>query len=391
MESVLYSFGSTNGDGANPVAGVITDSAGNLYGTTLQGGKNNRLYCYYGAVFDGSCGIVFKVAPNGTETVLYAFCQSANCTDGANPYAGLIMDGNQNLYGTTFEGGAYGKGAVFEVTPSGSETILYSFTGGPDGGLPAGALVFDTSGNLYGTTTSGGDPDCGAGNCGTVFMLAPNGTETVLHEFEGLKSAGDGAVPYAGVAFNKDGNLYGTTAYGGLYGGAGTIFEIAANGRESVLHNLCPACDDGGHPFDGLVMDKNGNSFGTASANGGCAGAVFELRGGSGFTPLSCFCAKHYDCHRGADPLFGSLLIYKGELVGTDSLGGLYNEGNIFKLSKDGQGGLRRVMYNFCALKGCADGANPWAGVIADGNGNLYGTTYAGGAHNAGTVFEINP
>lgn len=203
-KTVLYSFtGST--DGAYPMAGVVLDAKGNLYGTTFEGG----LYDF------GGYGTVFKVDPAGTETVLYTFMGS---NDGGTPDAGVIRDSRGNLYGTTNLGGTDGAGTVFKVNASGQETVLYNFTGGADGGFPLEAsLVRDSAGNLYGTTPQGG-----ASSFGVVFKIDAAGKETVLHSFSGR----DGKIPYGSLALDKSGNLYGTTYEGGAYGG-GVVFKIA--------------------------------------------------------------------------------------------------------------------------------------------------------------------
>ena len=204
-ETVLYSF--TGGDdGGNPFAGLIRDSAGNLYGTTTYGGD---LKCNNGY----GCGTVFKLGKTGKETVLYSFTESP---DGAYPYAGLVRDTKGNLYGTTFFGGASGAGTVFKVDKTGKETVLYSFTGGSDGKYPYAGLLRDTKGNLYGTTEYGG-----ASSNGTLFKLDTSGTETVLHSFTG---GSDGGLPIAGLILDASGNLYGAAQSGG--DGGGTVFEL---------------------------------------------------------------------------------------------------------------------------------------------------------------------
>ena len=200
-ETVLYNF-SGNSDGYYPEAGLILDAKGNFYGTTTLGGG------YFG-------GTVFKVTPSGKEAVLYRFCSQNNCTDGSTP-GGLVFDANGNLYGATNSGGGTNNGTVFKLTPSRKETVLYSFTGGTDGAFPSG-LVLDEKGSLYGTTAQ-----AGANRGGTVFKVAPSTRkETVLYSFTGA----DGANPRAGVAFDKQGNLYGTTYYGGTNNN-GIVFKL---------------------------------------------------------------------------------------------------------------------------------------------------------------------
>jgi uncharacterized repeat protein (TIGR03803 family) len=253
-ESVLYSFAGGTADGANPYAAVVMDTSGNLYGTTQNGGASGA-------------GTVFKITAGGTESVLYSF--ALGTTDGTNPDAALIMDSAGNLYGTTPNGGAHNQGTVFEVSASGTESVLYSFAGGPtDGGYPFSALVADGTGDFYGTTYSGG-----AHGQGTVFKLGTDGTESVLYSFG---SGTDAADPHSVLTLDSAGNLYGTSTQGGQFG-LGTVFELAADGTESVLHSFNTA--DGQNPGAvGLVMDSAGHMYGTTQ-NGGANGdgVVFEV------------------------------------------------------------------------------------------------------------------
>lgn len=229
-ETVLHSFGPKgSGDGENPFAGtLLMDAEGNLYGTTYMGGITANKYCEYPHTNTKGCGAVFKVSPTGQETVLYAFKGNV-FNDGWGPIGGVVQDVQGNLYGTTYNGGGYGClygfgcGTVFKVTPDGTETILHVFGGKSDGALPYASLVFDAQGNLYGTTAMGGGFGCQYGiGCGTVFKVTPDGTETVLYTFTG---GDDGGIPLAPLVFDGQGNLYGTTMSGGLNGG-GTVFEL---------------------------------------------------------------------------------------------------------------------------------------------------------------------
>ncbi|MGH9208408.1 MAG: choice-of-anchor tandem repeat GloVer-containing protein, partial [Acidimicrobiales bacterium] len=221
-ETVLYSIctfpGCSGGSRLN--AGLIADSSGNLYGTATDGGMS-------GGCSGTGCGVVFKLSPGGTETVLHSFTGSP--IDGANPYAGLIADSSGNLYGTTYGGGASQNGVVFKLTPGGTETVLYSFcslTGCSDGAAPQAGLIADSSGNLYGTTAAGGASAACTVGCGVVFKLTPGGTETVLYSFTG---GGDGALPEAGLIADSSGNLYGTTEIGGALN-SGTVFKLTGTG-----------------------------------------------------------------------------------------------------------------------------------------------------------------
>jgi uncharacterized repeat protein (TIGR03803 family) len=259
--TALYSF--TGGaDGGQPIAGLIRDTGGNLYGTTNEGGA---VGC-----FGLGCGTVFEVTPAGNETVLHAFTGGA---DGENPVAGLVRDAKGNLYGTTGQGGAQCCGTVFEVTPSDTETILFSFNYTDGSGPGPNRLVTDAEGNFYGTTSVGG----ASGN-GTVFELTRKGTETVLYSFTG---AADGFAPYGGVIRDAKGNLYGTTFQGAGIGcndaGCGTVYELTSAGKFTVLHTFTGGAD-GGNPAAGLVMDKGGNLYGTTYGGGPHGhGTVFKL------------------------------------------------------------------------------------------------------------------
>src|SRR6266852_5806774 len=284
-ETVLYSFTGTNGDGAQPTAGLIMDSAGHLYGTTQFGGVTS---CFSDRTPPG-CGTVFKLDRSGNETVLHSFTGTNG--DGANPAASLIMDSAGNLYGTTQFGGVTccssgyfvspGCGTVFKLDPSGHETVLYSFTlTNGDGAQPVAGLIMDSAGNLYGTTPYGGvtsssclvfvtGPPIPPG-CGTVFKLDPSGHETLLHSFTGTN--GDGAQPVAGLIMDSAGNLYGTVA-----ASAGTVFRLEPSGHETVLHSFTGS-PDGEDPVAGVIMDSAGNLYGTTYGGGSAGdGTVFRL------------------------------------------------------------------------------------------------------------------
>ena len=223
-EKLLYSFTGTT-DGASPEASLVRDRAGNLYGTALLGGDPSCTQWQ-----GNSCGVVFEVTKTGKETVLYSF---TGTPDGASPYAPVVRDAAGNLYGTTYAGGVSGGcGAVYEVTDTGNESVLFSFNG-TDGCQPDSGLIRDKAGNLFGTTGDGGPS-----GYGTVFKLDTSGTETVLHFFSGLP---DGESPIAGLARDTKGNLYGTTFNGGS--GYGTVFKVDANGTETVLYSFTGGTD----------------------------------------------------------------------------------------------------------------------------------------------------
>jgi uncharacterized repeat protein (TIGR03803 family) len=352
--SVLYSF--TGGaDGGTPFASVIRDREGNLYGTTSAGGA-------FGL------GTVFRLNKIGTETVLQSFAGPPG--DGATPLLGsLVRDGEGSLYGTTSGGGASGAGAVFKLDTTGAENLLYSFTGGADGGSPFAGLFRDEDGNLYGTTFLGG-----ASDFGTVFKVDKTGTQTVLYSFGG---GADGGLPFAGVVRDTEGNLYGTTSFGGS-SGLGTAFKLDRSGVETVLHSFTGGVD-GGAPAAGLLRDQDGNLYGTTSAGGTLGfGTVFKLDKSGVETVLYSFTGGA----DGGTPTARVVRDQEGNLYGTTSVGGVSNVGTVFKLNKSG---METVLYSFT---GGADGGSPTAGLLRDGEGNLYGTTSAGGS-GFGTVFRL--
>ncbi len=263
-------------DGAVPLGSLIVDSQGNFYGTTVSGGSGEVCAPFGG---DIGCGTVFELQPHGVETVLYKFCSVNGCADGYAPYAGLIADGSGNLYGTTSAGGSRGGGTVFEIA-NGTESVLYNFCSQQscvDGADPRAGLVMDDGGNFYGTTAAGGNNTASCSNgCGTVFKLAPDGTETVLYSFCANANCSDGAVPMATLVVDGNGNLFGTTKGGGDFNcGCGTVFEISPDGTETVLHAFRGAANnnggDGAFPYAGLTTDSRGNFYGT-TASGGVAG-----------------------------------------------------------------------------------------------------------------------
>ncbi|HEY3778881.1 MAG TPA: choice-of-anchor tandem repeat GloVer-containing protein [Rhizomicrobium sp.] len=378
--TILYAF--TGGsDGANPYAGVIEDKAGNLYGTTYQGG----IECYS----EQSCGTVFKLAPDGAETVLHAF--TGGKSDGALPDAGLIADSAGNLYGTTMFGGAYRDGTVFKLAPDGKVTVLHAFTDeNGDGGEPEASLIQDKAGDLYGTTSSGG-----ARGFGTVYKLAPDGAETVLYDF---RYGRDGAIPLAGLIKDRAGNLYGTTAQGGdnrcrgySGSGCGTVFKFASDGTETTLYAFHGRTHNGASPIAGLVADQAGNLYGTTVIGGrGCepepvCGTVFKLSPDGTETTLYAF-RGHKDGD-GAHPFASLIEDAAGNLYGTTYKDGTNGHfGTVFKLAPDG---TETVLYSFDG----ADGAFPGAGLIEGKEGDLYGTTSAGGSTacdgGCGTVFML--
>jgi uncharacterized repeat protein (TIGR03803 family) len=355
-ETVVYSF-TTAADGANPYAGLIADPAGNLYGTTEYGGIG--------------LGVVFEVNTAGQESVLYSFALGANGAEGAEPRGTLARDSDGNLFGATSNGGAADTGVVFSLGATGQAAVLYTFTGGADGGYPYDGVIRDTAGNLYGTTAYGG-----AAGAGVVFKVDATGGETVLYTFTG---GADGANPYAGVILDSAGNLYGTTAYGGAAGG-GVVFQLDAAGQETVLYSFTGGAD-GANPYASVVRDQAGDLFGTTYYGGTAGqGVVFQLNASGQETVLHTFTGGA----DGANPFGGVIRDSAGNLYGTTEFGGTGNSGIVFELDAAGQ---ETLLHTFT---GGADGGLPTAGVVRDAAGNLYGNTLLGGAAGAGVVFELN-
>lgn len=309
-ETLLYDF--TWLSGADPCFGetVILDQAGNIYGTTSVGGTNG-------------VGTVFKLAQNGEETMLHSFAQ--NGIDGYSPTSGVAVDSVGNLYGTTNYGGVYDLGAVYKLAPDGTETVLHSFKNdGRDGCHPYGAVVVRGKESvLYGTAQF-----CGANGAGIVFRLTQAGKETVLHTFS--TDGTDGYFPEDGVIFDEAGNIYGTTVYGGE-SGDGTVFKISMGHRtETVLHSFARDGTDGYHPYAGLVRGKGGILYGT-TVDGGAAdyGTVFELTLEGTETVLHSFAPGGAD---GTSPVAGVTVGKTGVLYGTTIFGGTYNWGAVYKI-----------------------------------------------------------
>lgn len=406
---LLHEFKEGEG-GEFPLAGVIFDTAGNLYGTTYNGGASGD-------------GIVFRLTPRSggswKANVLYSFCALTNCADGANPHGSLVFDAAGNLYGTTVQGGDLsacqpGCGVVFKLTPRQDgrwkEGVLRSFTGGSDGIFPEAGLISDKAGNLYGTTYGGGNA-----GAGTVFQLVPkpdgSWAETVLYSFCPLKSTcPDGAAPIAGLILDNEGNLYGTTSQGGSGGwhkqGWGAVFRLAPKGNgnwtESLLYSFCslPYCRDGYEPASRVVFDQAGNLYGTTfrggdpNCNGVGCGTVFEL------TPNADGSWKEkvlrsFEREDGWQPTADLILDGAGDLYGTTYNGGSLSHcsrigcGVVFKLTPNLEGGWNETVLHYFADD--AGGALPYTGLIFDTAGNLYGATRGDGTTTFGSVFEITP
>jgi len=392
---VLHMF--TGGpDGAQPQAGLIMDRHGNLYGTARYGG-------YYGGNCNGlGCGTVFELARSGSGWVLKSLHSFTETNDGADPVGALVFGPDGAFYGTTLYGGTngcdgYGCGTVFKVTPPATicrsiscpwnETVLASFPGGAGGLFPYGGVVFDASGNIYGTTFQGGQQLlCNGHGCGVVYELSrTNGTwiESVLYDFTGA----NGAAPQAGLTFDASGNLYGTTVQGGAYD-QGTVFTLTRSGSGwsgSTIHDFTGG-PDGGGPLGNVIFDQAGNLFDTTVGGGGYySGVAFELSpsaGGWNETVLANF---------GGNSSYPNAPL----LMGPD--GSLYGVGygeatsSVFKLTPGSGGWTYTVLHDFGGR------VYPNGGLVLDSDGNLFGTTSIGGDdqcepyEGCGVIFEITP
>lgn len=362
-----------------------------------------------------------------TLTTLVTF----NGPNGANPRSPLIQGTDGNLYGTTQGGGTVNQGTIFKVTPSGTFTLLYSFDGldgsipsgviqatdgnfygtsqttvfkvtssgtlttiytfcsqlgCADGDAPAGGLARGTDGNFYGTTTQGGQF-----LFGTVFKITPAGALTTLYNFCSQNDCSDGTYPNAPMVQGMDGNFYGTTFSGGA-DNSGTIFKITPSGIFTTLYSFCsqPNCPDGFAPTGALIQATDGSFYGTTQGGGGANGngIVYRITPSGSFTVLYRFCSQN-NCADGSEPWGGLIQATDGSLYGTTTAGGLYNFGLIFKITTQG---LLNTIYNFCALPNCTDGAAPDTGLLQASDGNFYGTTsiLGGGTGGSGTVFRLS-
>jgi uncharacterized repeat protein (TIGR03803 family) len=353
---------------------VLHSFAGGADGEQPDAGMTNVNGTLYGTTeFGGrggvSYGAVFAITRSGTESVLYSF---AGGKDGAYPTAGLT-NVNGTLYGTTTEGGSGKAGTVFKITTSGTYSVLYSFKSGTDGADPTAGLT-NVKGTLYGTTFGGG-----ANKAGTVFKITTSGAETVLYSFKGGM---DGSGPYAGLT-NVNGTFYGTTS-GALHGPYGTVFKITTSGKETVLHNFA-GTPDGANPYAGL-LNVSGALYGTTEyggahcrANGKNCGTVFAITTSGAETVLYSFAGGTDGQHP-----YAGLTNLSGTLYGTTDSGGTSGDGTVFNVTTYG---TEAVVYSFA---GGTDGQGPGYGALTNINGTLYGTTMLGGSSGYGTVFSLS-
>jgi uncharacterized repeat protein (TIGR03803 family) len=379
----LVDFNGTNGD--LPIS-VVQGLDGNLYGTTEAGGTNN--FCDFGG-FVG-CGTVFSVSPTGTLTTIYNFCAQNNCADGAAPGGGLLLGTNRDFFGTTSYGGSNGVGTVFKISPSFILTTLHSFQGS-DGANPNSSLVQTPNGALYGTAYWGG-----ANSKGSVFEITPAGAFITLHSFSGYPTEGEN--PAAGLVIGADGNLYGTTTYGGVnascYQGqsCGTVFKMTSSGSFTTLHSFDNS--DGAFPTDPLVEGSDGNLYGTTRDGGAYAGGfipygggtVFRITTAGGLTTLHNFCPQLTStCPDGFYPSAGLARATDGNLYGVTTGGGGADSGTVFEI------GLEGTLTTLCNLSGI----DAQFGLIQDTSGIFYGTSVVGGSGGScnvgcGTVYSFD-
>ncbi|MGA2544393.1 MAG: choice-of-anchor tandem repeat GloVer-containing protein [Verrucomicrobiota bacterium] len=356
----LYSLTGVDGAGAN---GLVQGRDGNFYGTTTYGGTNDY-------------GTVFKISANGALTSLYSF---TNGNDGASPNGGLVQGNDGQFYGTTAGGGTSNVGTVFQISPSGALTSLYSFTNGNDGASPYGGLVQGNEGQFYGTATAGG-----TNNDGTVFKISASGVLTSLYSFT---NGSDGRDPNDLVQ-GSDGNFYGTTVSGGT-NNYGTVFKISTNGSLTSLNSFTGG-SDGGYPQAGLAQGSDGKFYGTTYVGGAQAGyngvgAVFQFSTNGALSGLYAFTGGH----DGNNPQAGLVQGSDGNFYGATGSGGVNNAGTVFKISTNGG---YTILYSFTNGN---DGSSP-NGLAAGSDGNLYGTTELGGTGGTGgrvgpgTVFQIS-
>jgi uncharacterized repeat protein (TIGR03803 family) len=307
-----------------------------------------------------------------------------NGKNGAGPEAALVQASDGSLYGTTVVGGAGGYGSVFRITTQGALQTLYSFCTLPncsDGAYPYGGVVQGPNGNFYGMTFQGG-AGCAAagGGCGTVYRITPQGVLTTLHSFDG----NDGGFSYAGLVLGKDGLFYGTTIYGEPTD-SGTIFKITADGKFTNLYTFCArtGCPDGSTPLQ-LVQDAAGNFYGTTAGGGGPnnGGTVFKVTSSGTLTTLHKFCALA-NCPDGAKPEGTLLIAGDGNLYATTYAGGAFGFGTAYRISPIG---AFKKLHNFNG----SEGSNPYDGLSIGSNGSFYGTTAFGGTYGNGTIFTMN-
>ena len=369
--TTLASF--NGADGEAPV-GLIQGFDGNFYGTTNLGGAYQE-------------GTVFQVSPSGNLNSLHSFCSQLNCTDGSGPFgAALVQATNGNFFGTTGGGGSSHDGTLFEINAAGNFTLLYSFAGFPtDGTLPK-PMVHARDGNYYGVTSQGG-ANCGNVGCGTFFRFIPGGIPTVLHSFCAPPQCPDGSFPM-GLVQAANGSFYGTTLESSDSSqSCGTVFEITPAGELTTLHTFHHS--DGCTPGWPLIQGSDGTFYGTTSDGGNHGGgAVFRMNAQGTLTGFYSFCSEA-NCNDGFLPNGPLIQATDGNLYGTTSEGGggIKAWGTIFQITPSGK---LTTLYDFCSQTACVDGGFPTGNLVQATDGNLYGTTYNGGAEGDGAIYRLS-
>lgn len=377
----LVNFDGVHGSG--PIGPLVQGTNGNLYGVTNAGGSSS--YCPNSS----GCGTVFEVTAGGKLTFLHNFCQKSKCADGAAPAAGLVLATNGNFYGMTSDNVANG-GTIFEITPAGKFTTLYSFCAKsancPDGEGPLGVLMQAGNGNLYGVTTAGGDYTHCAGGCGLIFEITLAGVYSTFHVFcSTTECTHDGRNPRTGLIQATNGNYIGTTSGGGP-GQSGVVYEITPSSKLTFLHDFCSQlhCTDGDDAGTPPIQATNGNLYGTTLGGGTNDGGTFyELTLAKQFTDLYDFCSQKIGiaCADGDNPT-GLVQGSDGNFYaaapngGTSSLCGSSACGVLFEITSTGG---YTLLYDFCSTANCADGGQPSGGLVQSTNGTFYGTTGIGG------------
>jgi uncharacterized repeat protein (TIGR03803 family) len=382
--TTLQNFDGTNG--AFPDSSLIKGPQGaqGPHHRVVQHSNGN----YYGVTPIGganNAGTVYQLTPAGVETTIYSFCSvGASCADGSFPEGALVAGSDGNLYGTTYSGGTNGDGTVFKITTTGALTTLYNFgskASAADGANPLGALVQGSDGNFYGTTYLGGNST----SSGTVFKITSGGSLTTIYSFSGP----DGANPEGDLVQSiVNGEFYGATAAGGNSNSAGTAFDITSSGSLTTIYDFCSKtnCNDGSDPQVPFSADAFGNFYGTTAASGANAyGTLFQISPFFGLHTLYHFCSKT-NCTDGATPEAGPLVGQDGNIYGTTFQGGANDAGTVFQFTP---WGVLNTLYNFCTLANCADGQYPEASLVQGSNGNFYGTTSFGGTYGDGTVYNL--
>ncbi len=387
--TVLHNFCSQGGpacaDGSEPVAPLYQAANGKLYGTTEGGGGLSGV----------GAGTIFTMTPEGQLTTIFSIhCYKGNCPEGANPTGPLVQATDGSIYGTEWGEIITGDSYLFSLTLQGKYTAYQLCTQIDCPFWPKTGMIQATDGNLYGTTLAGGSDNCGGAYCGTIFQFTPAGHVTTVHVFD----LTNGAEPEGGVIQGPDGNLYGTTSAGGNsqyrcggYEGCGIVYKLSLNEPFTALYKFCSHvnCQDGAAPAGNLLLGSDGNFYGVTLIGGqanqncpsGTCGTIFKITPGGALTTLHAF-----DYTDGSTPANALIQGSDGNYYGTTAYGGANGGGTIFSMTPDG---ALTTLYNFCSQPNCADGEEANS-LLQDTNGTFYATTPYGGANGAGTAFSLS-